>query len=148
MAAGKRMIDRNGHRFGATASLVGLLASLLLNWRPIAPVMTGIFAIGVLFGLRYSPMGLTYRGIKKALNLKIPVSPEEEAPPRFAQAMGLIFMGLATLAFYGIHSAVAGWTLVLIVAALQALLGITGICVGCEMYLVGKRMSARTKVSA
>ncbi|GAC1422549.1 MAG: DUF4395 domain-containing protein [Actinomycetota bacterium] len=139
----KRMIDRNGHRFGAVASLIGILAAFVLRWRPIAPVMVGVFAIGVLFGLRYSPMGLTYRGLKKAFRLTIPVVPEEEPPPRFAQAMGLLFMALATLAFYGLHSPTAGWTLIMIVAVLQALLGITGICVGCEMYLIGKRMTAK-----
>lgn len=138
-----RVIDRNGHRFGAALSAVGLIAAYLVDWRPIAPVMTVIFAIGVLFGLRYSPMGATYRALKRVFKLSMPIVPEEEAPPRFAQTMGLVFMAIATLGFYTFSWGDATWVLVFIVAALQALLGVTGICVGCEMYLIGKRVSAR-----
>ncbi len=137
------MIDRNGHRFGAAASGAGLVAAYLTDWRPIAPVMTAVFAIGVVFGLRYSPMGATYRFLKKAFKLTVPVVPEEEAPPRFAQTMGLIFMAIATLGFYALSWGTGAWVPVFVVAALQALLGVTGICVGCEMYLVGKRMTAK-----
>lgn len=137
----KRMIDRNAHRFGAAASAVGLLAAYLADWRPIGAVMTAVFAVGVTFGLRFSPMGVTYRALKKGLSLKLDVVPEEEAPPRFAQAMGLLFMALATIAFAAWGS--VGWIFVLVVAALQALLGVTGICVGCEMYLIGRRLTAK-----
>lgn len=138
-----RMIDRNGHRFGAAISAVGLLAAYLFKWEPVAPLIAGIFAIGVVFGLRYSPMGLAYRTLKKTFKLNVPVVPEEEAPPRFAQTMGLIFTGLGALGFYAFGWGDAAWVPILIVVALQALLGFTGICVGCEMYLVGKRMTAK-----
>lgn len=139
-----RMIDRNAHRFGAAVSAVGLLVAYLADWRPIAPVMTGVFSIGVLFGLRYSPMGIAYRTIKKTFKLKTPVIPEEEAPPRFAQAMGLIFSAIGALGFYALEWGNTAWVFVLIVAALQALLGVTGICVGCEMYVLGRRLGARS----
>lgn len=139
-----KMIDRNAHRFGATISFVGLLIAYLAEWRPVAPIMTGVFAVGVLFGLRYSPLGASYRALKAALKLKLPVVPEEEAPPRFAQTMGLLFMAIATLGFYVAGWSTAAWVFVIIVAALQALLGVTGICVGCEMYLIGKRFAARS----
>lgn len=138
-----RMIDRNGHRFGAALSMVVLLVAYLLEWDATLPVMAGVLAVGPLFGLRYSPLGATYRIAKKTLRLKIPVVPEEEAPPRFAQLMGLIFLGLATVSLYGLDSRTLAWTFGLIVAALQALLGVTGICVGCEIYLYGKRFAAR-----
>ncbi|MGH2830730.1 MAG: DUF4395 domain-containing protein [Actinomycetota bacterium] len=141
--ASNRMIDRNGHRFGAALSGVGLLVAYLADWRPVAPTMSAVFAIGVVFGLRYSPMGATYRTLKKTLRLSVPVVPEDEAPPRFAQAMGLLFSLLGTVGFYAFSWGTASWAFVLIVAALQALLGVTGICVGCEMYLVGKRLGAR-----
>lgn len=139
----KRMIDRNGHRFGAAVSAVGLIVAYVADWRPVAPVMAGVFAIGVVVGLRYSPMGATYRFLRKTLRLNIPVVPEEEAPPRFAQTMGLAFTALGALGFYAFDWGSAAWSFVLIVAALQALLGVTGICVGCEMYLVGRRLTAK-----
>jgi hypothetical protein len=94
--------------------------------------------------LRYSPLGATYRFVKKTFKLHIPVIPEEEPPPRFAQLMGFAFLLAGTLAFRPLHMVSLGWTLTMIVAALQTLLGATGICVGCEIYLVGKRFSARS----
>lgn len=136
----KRMIDRNGHRWGAGISAVVLLAAFAAQWHATAAVMMGVMAIGPLFGLRYSPLGITYRAIKRAFRLSVPVDPEEEAPPRFAQLMGFVMMSLATLGFYGLDSEAFGWAWVLIMAAAQALLATTGVCLGCELYLIGKRV--------
>lgn len=47
----------------------------------------------------------------------------------------MLFLGGATLAFLAGASAL-GWALALIVVALAALAATTGICVGCEIYLV------------
>ena len=138
-----RMIDRNGQRWGAGISAVVLLVARLADWQAVAPIMAGVLAVGVFFGLRYSPLGATYRFLKRTLSLRIPVEPEEEPPPRFAQLMGLAFLGMATIGFYALDSAAVGWTFTLIVAALQTLLAASGICVGCEVYLIGKRLSAR-----
>lgn len=138
------MIDRNAHRWGAGISAVALLVGYALDWQPIVPIIGGALAIGVFFGLRYSPLGATYRFVKRTFKLGIPVVPEEEPPPRFAQLMGFAMLGLGTIGFYPLDSRVMGWTFGLIVAALQTLLAVTGICVGCEMYLFGKRLSARS----
>lgn len=138
-----RMIDRNAHRWGATISAVVLLAAFAFQLRIVVPIMTVAMGVGPVFGLRYSPFGATYRLIKKTFKLNIPVSPEEEPPPRFAQVMGFVFLTGASLGLYAAHSNAAGWTLTLLVAGLQSLLGVTGICVGCELYLVGKRLSAK-----
>lgn len=139
-----RMIDRNAHRWGAGISAVVLYVGLIFDAQWIAPLLCVIFVVGVVFGLRYSPLGASYRLVKKTFKLNVPVVPEEETPPRFAQLMGLIFTAAATIAFYSIENAAAGWTFTMIVAALQTLLAATGLCVGCEVYLIGKRLSART----
>lgn len=141
-----RMIDRNGHRWGAAISAVILYIGLIFDQRWFAPAVCAILAVGVAFGLRYSPLGATYRFVKKTFKLGIPVVPEEEAPPRFAQLMGFVFLLVATIGFYSIENNTVGWTFTMIVAALQTLLGATGVCVGCEVYLVGKRLSARSAV--
>lgn len=140
---GLRMVDRNGMRAGATISAVALLAAFLTDWQYIAPVMGAVMAIGVVFGLRYSPLGGTYRLFKRAFRLDIPKDPEEEAPPRFAQAMGFAFMLLAGIGFFVLDSALFGWTWALIMVAAQLLLGIGGICLGCEVYLLGRRLRRR-----
>lgn len=138
-----RMIDRNGHRWGASVSAVVLYVGLIFDWHFVAPLICVVLGIGTAFGLRYSPLGAIYRFLKRSLSLQIPVVPEEEAPPRFAQFMGFAFLLVATFGFYGIENAAIGWTFTMIVAALQTLLAATGLCVGCEVYLIGKRLSAR-----
>lgn len=138
-----RMIDRNGHRWGAAISAVILYVGLIFDWHWVAPVVCVVLGVGVAFGLRYSPLGATYRFAKRTFKLDIPVEPEEEPPPRFAQLMGFAFLLVASLGFYSIENAALGWTFTMIVAALQTLLAATGICVGCEVYLVGKRLSAK-----
>ena len=138
-----RMIDRNAHRWGAGISAVALLVGYALDLSWMVPVIGVALGIGVFFGLRYSPLGATYRFVKRILQLDIPVLPEEEPPPRFAQVMGFAMLGLGTIGFYVLDNTAMGWAFGLIVAALQTLLAATGICVGCEMYLFGKRLSAK-----
>jgi len=138
-----RMIDRNGMRGGAGISAVVLAVAAALGWEGAVPAMALALGIGAFFGLRYSPLGATYRFIKKTLKLTIPIEPEEEPPPRFAQLLGSLVLGIGTIGFYGLNSSVMGWTCALVVVALQTLLAVTGLCVGCELYLYGKRFSAR-----
>jgi Domain of unknown function (DUF4395) len=138
-----RLIDRNGMRGGAGISAVALLVAFAVQWAPLIPVTAVALGIGSVFGPKRSPLGALYRAGKKALKLNIPVELEEEPPPRFAQTVGFVFLGAASLFTYiGGHTGVA-WTLALIVAALQGLLAATGICVGCEVYNVGRRLKTK-----
>lgn len=136
-----RMIDRNGVRGGAAISVVALLAGFAVQWSPIVPIIAAALGIGAAFGLRRSPLGALYRAGKKAFKLSIPVELEEEPPPRFAQTLGFVFLAAGSAFLYAADSAVVGWTLGLLVAALQALLAATGICIGCEMYNLGRRIA-------
>jgi len=137
----KRMVDKNGMRGGAGLSAVLLLVGFVFQWRAMVPAIGAALAIGSLFGLRYSPLGATYRFVKKAFRLSIPVEPEEEPPPRFAQTLGFVVCGIASLLFIPGWNA-AGWTLALLVAGLQGLLATTGLCIGCEIYLYAQRFKA------
>jgi hypothetical protein len=138
----KRMVDKNGMRGGAGISAVLLLVGFVFQWDWMVPVIAVALAIGSLFGLRYSPLGAAYRALKRFFKLDIPVEPEEEPPPRFAQTMGFVVSGIASLMFIPGWT-FAGWTLGLLVAALQGLLATTGLCVGCEIYLYSQRLRAR-----
>lgn len=138
-----QMIDRNGHRFGAGLSAVLLLFAFLLDWHGVVPAMAAALGIGAFLGPRYSPLGATYRAIKNAARLAIPADLEEQAPPRFAQLIGFVFLAAGTLAFWPAGNTAVGWALALVVAALQALLAATGLCVGCEMYVIGRRLLAK-----
>lgn len=139
----KRMVDRNGMRGGAGISAAVLLIAFVLDARAVVPIVAAALGIGSIFGLRYSPLGWTYRALKKVFRSSIPVEPEEEPPPRFAQTLGFVVLALASVAFWVLESSVAGWTLALLVAGLQALLAGTGLCIGCEIYLYGRRFVAK-----
>jgi hypothetical protein len=77
--------------------------------------------------------------------LSPPAELEDPRPPRFAATVGVIFLGASTVAF-ALGAAVVGWVLALIVAALAGLAAVTGICVGCEMYVLFVRLRGGVRV--
>jgi hypothetical protein len=129
------MIDPRGHRFGAGVSVVILTVAFLANL-PILVALVGI-ALGVsaLFGTQYSALGKPWPTVRRILRLGPPAELESEYPPRFAQALGTIGLGLATLAFL-IGAPTIGWLLAGAVGALQLLLAATGYCLGCKLYFL------------
>ena len=129
-----RMIDPRGHRFGAATSALLLVGSFWLN-APIG-VLLALLSIGTsaAFGLRWSIYGAVWRRIVRLAQLG-PTEPEHEYPPRFAQTLGSVALILSLVAFVA-GAAAAGWFLALAVAGLQALLGVTGYCLGCRLYFL------------
>ena len=96
---GHRLIDPRGHRFGAGLSVVILVVAFLANL-PILVAFVGLaLAISALFGTQYSLLGKPWPTVRRVLKLGPPSELESEYPPRFAQALGTIGLGLATLAF-------------------------------------------------
>ena len=101
-------------------------------------IVVGIFlALGVSawFGTRYSILGRPWPFVRRALRLGPPHELESEFPPRFAQALGALALGLATIAFL-VGLPVVGWVLTAGVAALQFTLAATGYCLGCRLYFL------------
>lgn len=62
-----------------------------------------------------------------------PLEVEPAEPPRFAQLIGTIVLGAASVALVA-NWAIVGWALTLIVTALAGLAATTRICVGCMLY--------------
>lgn len=58
---------------------------------------------------------------------------EDARPPRFAQLVGTLVLGAATVSF-ALGAPTIGWALTLVVTALAALAAATEICVGCVLY--------------
>ncbi|HWP62004.1 MAG TPA: DUF4395 domain-containing protein [Candidatus Binatia bacterium] len=129
-----RLIDPRGHRFGAAVSGTILVASALLG-QPLGVAFV-LITIGVsaAFGMRWSIYGAIWRRLARGLRLPA-VEPEHEYPPRFAQTLGSIAL-LAALVAFGLGATVVGWVFSLAVAALQALLALTGYCLGCRLYFL------------
>jgi hypothetical protein len=71
-----------------------------------------------------------------------PAELEDPRPPRFSAVVGVVFLSAASVAFLAGAPGLA-WALALIVAALAGLAAVTGICVGCEMYLWLARLRGR-----
>lgn len=136
------LIDVRGPRFGAaittavlaTALVVqGTVGTVLVAWQVTA------FAIATFLGLRWSPYGNLFRILKRTLDLGPPPEVEPESPPRFAQLCGFVVGGSGLVALLT-GATTLGWVLVGLVLALSTLLATTGLCVGCELYLLGARL--------
>jgi len=127
-------IDPRGHRFGAMTSALLLVGAFALN-QPLG-VALALASIGTsaAFGLQWSIYGAIWRRLARRLGLA-KVQPEHEYPPRFAQTLGSVALSLSLVAFVvGVGG--LGWAFALAVATLQAVLGLTGYCLGCRLYFV------------
>jgi hypothetical protein len=129
-----RSIDPRGQRFGAGVSAIVLALAFLLNLPGLALLVGLNLGISSFFGTRFFLPGRPWKAVKRTLKLG-PAELEHEYPPRFAQALGFTFLALAGIAFL-VGATPLGWLLVAAVAALQTLLAVTGICVGCRLYFL------------
>jgi Domain of unknown function (DUF4395) len=120
----------------AVIGVLSLLAFLLeLEWLPA--VLAAQLAIGLTFGRRFCLPCLLYFEVIQPRFGEGPI--EDSRPPRFANMVGVAFLGGATIAFLAGAPAL-GWTLTLIVAALALLAAGTGLCTGCEVYKLSARL--------
>src|SRR3982750_840760 len=87
-----REIGGRGTRFAAGVAAAVLAVALLLGSGTLVAVQAVVFAVGAFAGLRYSPYGLLFRALV-APRLGPVREREPEAPPRFAQLVGLLFAG-------------------------------------------------------
>ncbi len=130
-------IDPRGPRFGALITMVLFAVVLITGSVWVLAVQAVVFAAGSFLGLRKSPYGLIYSRLIRP-RLGPPEELEDEAPPRFAQTVGLVISIIGIIGYglgvtpLGIAAAALG-----LVAAI--LNGVFGICLGCEMYLLIRR---------
>jgi hypothetical protein len=120
----------------AVIGVLSLLAFLFdLEWLPA--VLAAQLAIGLTFGRRFCLPCLLYFEVIQPRFGEGPI--EDSRPPRFANMVGVAFLGGATIAFLaGVPG--LGWTLTLIVALLALLAAATGLCMGCEVYKLSARL--------
>lgn len=154
-----KKIDPRGPRFGAGITTVLLTVVLLLGLSsaPQAGVLDAawwlllvafaLFAWGTVFGPSRHPYGLFFKTVIRP-RLGAPAFLEPEAPPRFAQGVGLLVSGVGlVLHLLGVpYGLVVATTMAFVAAFLNA---VFGLCLGCELYglllrwgLVGKKASA------
>lgn len=142
---GALVIDVRGPRFGAAITTTVFAVALIVQGSiGVGLVAWQWFAFGVATfgGLRWSPYGNLFRLVKRRFDLGPPPATEPEGPPRFAQLCGFAVTSVALVAF-ALGGATVGWIAVGIVVALAVLQATTGLCIGCELYLLATRLRAR-----
>jgi len=134
---GPAPIDPRGPRFNQAVLAVALLTGFLVDWRPVVPLFALVLLAGAALGPRYGPFLALYAKVIRP-RLGPPREMEDPRPPRFSAALGVFVLAAGTLAFVAGHPGI-GWGLALLVGALAGLSATTGICVGCEIYLLAAR---------
>ena len=134
-------VDPRGQRVAAAFTSVAL-ALVLVTPPAVALALlvaqTVVFAIGAFVSLQASPYALVYARFVRP-RIGPPAELEDSRPPRFAQAVGLVFAVLALIGFaLGSPALFLGAVALALVAAL--LNASIGLCLGCELYLAWNRL--------
>ncbi|MER5427840.1 DUF4395 domain-containing protein [Streptomyces sp. NPDC002588] len=136
-------IDVRGPRFGASVTAAVLAVVLVTGGTWLLAWQTLAFALGAAGGVTRSPYGWVFRRVVRP-RLGPPTGFESPEPPRFAQAVGLVFAGVGLVGL----TLGPGWLgLAATGAALAAafLNAAFGYCLGCEMYLLVRRLTVRAE---
>ena len=137
------LIDARGPRFGAVLTTLVLTAFLATEVTVLLHLQLLVFALGALFGLKYSPYGFIYSKLIKP-RLRGDVPTEDVRPPQFAQLVGFLFAITATI-LYDLGLETAGLIVVGFALAAAFLNAAFNFCLGCEVYLlIARAKSALT----
>lgn len=142
------MIDPRQPRVGQAITGTVLAVGFVLEWPQTIPVIAGVLAAASLVGGPVNPYVHVYRLVQRALRWGPPAELEDAAPPRFANTLGFLFTGVASVLYFVVEATAVAWGLALLVSGLALLAATTGLCVGCEIYLAGRRFLARRQVEA
>jgi hypothetical protein len=138
-----RGIDPRGPRFVASLTLVVLAVALVAAPSTLTVVLVAVqavvFAVGVLLGIQRTPYSWVFRTLVRP-RLAPPTELEDPAPPRFAQGVGLGF-ALVALVGYLAGATLLGSVAVGLALAAAFLNAVFGFCLGCELYLLGRRLA-------
>ena len=119
------VVDSHLPRFSQAVQAVILAVAFVVDARWVVPVMAAILLAAVLGGPQLNLLAHLYR------RLPIPRGDlEPAAPPRFAQALGVVFLTIGTIGLFAArdHTTswwVLGWGPALAVAVLAALAATT-----------------------
>ena len=131
------VIDAKAPRFNQAVIGSLALAAFLTGWWPLLAILAAQLAVGLTLGRRWCLPCVAYFELVQPRVGEGPV--EDSRPPRFANKIGVAFLGTAALAL-ALGYDVLGWALGLLVAVLALAAAGTGICAGCEIYKVLARI--------
>lgn len=125
------IVDARAPRFNqTTVALLSIVALITGAW-PLLTLLALQLGISVTLGRKYClPCVIYFRFVQPRFG---PGPVEDSRAPRFANILGFIFLGSASLA-YAVGLTGIGFGLGAMVAVLATLAATTGLCVGCEAY--------------
>ncbi|MFF5015490.1 DUF4395 domain-containing protein [Streptomyces sp. NPDC001165] len=136
-------IDARGPRFAAAVTTVVLAVALVTQSAWVLGWQTLTFALGAAGGVGRSPYGRLFRTVVRP-RLGPPTEFEAPEPPRFAQAVGLVFAGLGLVGFT-LGPAWLGLAATGAALAAAFLNATFEYCLGCELFLLMKRVTVRAE---
>jgi hypothetical protein len=142
-------IDPRGPQLNAALTSVVLAATLVLAPRPagvaLLAVQAALFATAVVLGVQRTPAAWLFRTVVRP-RLAPPAHLEDARPPRFAQGVGLVFavVGLVGYLSGAVVLGAVATGFALVAALLNA---VFGFCLGCEMYLLIRRLGPARKTA-
>ena len=145
VTAGTGRVDPRGQRFAASLTALVLAVALVLSPSTLTVALVAaqlaVFGTGALVGPASTPYAWLFRTVLRP-RLGPPRETEDAAPPQFAQSVGLAFAAVSLVGYLAelptLGAVAAGMAL-----AAAFLNAAFGYCLGCEMYLLGKRLAAR-----
>ena len=125
-------VNEKAARVVAGAVVVIAVAAIATGWRWLLIVLAIGFALRVLSGPRFSPLGLL---ATKVVAPRLGAPKLVPGPPkRFAQAMGLTFSLAAALLAYALHATTAAWIVTGMLAVAAFLESAFALCLGCRVF--------------
>ncbi len=141
--ASRRQIDPRGPRFVASLTMVVLAVALVTSPSALTTVLVAVqavvFGIGAIAGISHTPYSWLFKTLVRP-RLSPPTELEDAAPPRFAQGVGLVFAVVA-LGGYLAGADLVGAVATGFALAAAFLNAVFGLCLGCEMYLLIRRIA-------
>ena len=136
-----QVIDARAPRTNQAVVGVVALVAVLTGWWLLLALLALQLALGLTLGRRWCLACVFYFEVLQPRFGEGPL--EDSRPPRFANMVGLGFLGAASLA-YLVGWATVGAVLGGIVAALALLAAVTGFCAGCTAYKLGYALDGPT----
>ena len=139
-------VDPRGQRFSAALSAAVLAVVIVTGSGWLLAAQAAVFGIGAVLGLSYAPYGLIYRWLVRP-RLGPPREMEDAAGPRFSQGVGLVISIIGVIGYAtGLTPlGMAAAALAFVAAFLNAAFGL---CLGCEMYVLIRRIWPRQQEAA
>lgn len=127
------MVDARAPRTNQAVVAITCAIALLTGAWWVAALMGLQLAAGLLLGRKYCLPCVFYFEVLQPVFGEGEV--EDARPPRFANILGAVFLGAASLAHVSGFAA-AGWFLIAMVAMLATVAVVSGFCLGCSMYRI------------